>query len=121
MQLYEHCCLNAPVHFVRNTTVTCLLNSSSSSYISKIRWTCPASLANLAFVKSPEFLKSVESQVDGRCAPRLASLHPYQTPFVLIPGFLRRTQSAPLINLGTPSAPPNIRGTQGVLNLECTF
>ncbi len=63
----------------------------------------------------------VTAQVDGRCTPHLASLHPYQTPFVLIPGFFRRTQSAPLINLGTPSTPPNIRGTEGVLNLECTF
>ncbi len=36
------------------------------------------------------------SQVSGRCAPHLASLHPYKSPFVLIPGFLRRTQSAPL-------------------------
>ncbi len=35
------------------------------------------------------------------------SLHPYKTPFALIPGFLRCTQSAPLINLGTPSALPN--------------
>ncbi len=60
------------------------------------------------------------SQVDGRCALHLASLHPYKTPFVLTSGFLRRTQSAPLINLGTPSAPPNIRGTEEVLNLECT-
>ncbi len=31
---------------------------------------------------------------------------PLPDPFVLIPGFLRRTQSAPLLNLGTPSAPP---------------
>ncbi len=41
----------------------------------------------------------------------LIRLQDYKTPFVLIPGFLRCTQSAPLINLGTPSALPNIRGT----------
>ena len=34
------------------------------------------------------------SQVDGRCAPHLTSLHSYKTPFILIPGFLRCTQSA---------------------------
>ena len=34
------------------------------------------------------------TQVDERCAPHLASLHPYNTPFVFIPGFLQRTQSA---------------------------
>ncbi len=45
-------------------------------------------------------LFSEETQVDGRCALHLASLHPFKTPFVPIPGFLRRTQSAPLINLG---------------------
>ncbi len=39
----------------------------------------------------------VITQVDGRCALHLASLHPYKTPFVLTSGFLRRTQSEPLI------------------------
>ncbi len=33
----------------------------------------------------------VPSQVDGRCAPLLTSLHPYKTPFALIPGFQRNS------------------------------
>ncbi len=73
-----------------------------------------------AFTNIGVLAKMSYPQVNGRCALHLASLHPYKTPFVLTSGFLWCTQSAPLINLRTPSVPPNIRATEGVLNLECT-
>ncbi len=66
-------------------------------------------------------MPNTEPQVDGRCTPHLTPLHPYKTPFVLRPGYPRFTQSAPLINLGTPSAPPHIRGTEGVLNYQTSI
>ncbi len=51
--------------------------------------------------------------IELHCTPNRPPLYLYQASF-------GAPKVHPLVNLGTPSALPNIRGTEGVLNLKCT-
>ncbi len=59
-----------------------LVNEGSSNILNLIE-KCEVSADSVAHAAA----HSVLTQVDGRCAPHLASLHPYKTPFVLCTNF----------------------------------